>query len=212
MIDFQNYDSRFESVVKKCFIDQTLIYDESYLDPIKDMVDSVLTADFPVIQGSKNFDSSFKLNSLSLLDKRAEVEFNFNLLNGQLKNFCNGFVDLIFKRGDYFSIIDWKSDSLNDDFTSYSDALSLKRHVDDAYSIQRVLYSYCLIQWLKNAYADLTEEEIFQQHFGGIYYVFLRGCNQNSGNGIYAKTWESYEQLKEAFDEICASKIGGKKA
>ncbi len=212
VIDFQNYDSRFESVVKKCFIDQTLIYDGSYLDPIKDMVDSVLTADFPVIQGSKNFDSSFKLNSLSLLDKRAEVEFNFNLLNGQLKNFCNGFVDLIFKRGDYFSIIDWKSDSLNDDFTSYSDALSLKRHVDDAYSIQRVLYSYCLIQWLKNAYADLTEEEIFQQHFGGIYYVFLRGCNQNSGNGIYAKTWESYEQLKEAFDEICASKIGGKKA
>ncbi len=212
VIDFQNYDSRFESILKKCFMNQTLVYDESYLQPIKDMVDSVLSADFPVIQGNKNFDSSFKLNSLSLSDKRAEVEFNFNLLNGQLKNFCNGFVDLIFRRGEYFSIIDWKSDSLNDDFTSYSEADSLKKHVDDAYSIQRVLYSYCLIQWLKNAYADLSEEEIFQRHFGGIYYVFLRGCNQDSGNGIYAKTWENYAQLKEAFDEICASKIGGKKA
>ncbi len=212
LIDFQNYDCRFESVVKKCFADQNLIYDESYLEPIKHMVHAVLTADFPTIQGNQCLDSSFMLNSLSLTDKRAEVEFNFNLLNGQLKNFCNGFVDLIFKRGEYFSIIDWKSDSLSDDFTSYSDAGALKRHVDDAYSIQRVLYSYCLIQWLKNYYSDTTEEEIFQKHFGGIYYVFLRGCNENTGNGIYAHTWENYAELKEAFDEICASKIGGKKA
>ena len=34
---------------------------------------------------------------------------------------------------------------------------------------------------------DLTEEEVFQKHFGGIYYIFLRGCIKDTSNGIYAQ-------------------------
>ena len=125
-----------------------------------------------------------------------------NILNKKLKDYCNGFVDMIFRKGDYYSIVDWKSDRLNDDFDSYSNILSLKKHVDDCYSIQRVLYSYCLIKWLKMYKKDLTEQEIFEKHFGGIYYIFLRGCHEGTGNGVYAQTWNSWEELEESFKEI----------
>lgn len=111
-------------------------------------------------------------------------------------------MDLLFKRGDFYSILDWKSDTLNDDFTSYSDKNELKKRVDDYYSVQRVLYSYCLIKWLKQFYKNKTEEEIFNNHFGGIYYVFLRGANENTSNGVYIQTWESWKVLENEFNNI----------
>ena len=42
-------------------------------------------------------------------------------------------------------------------YKNISDAL--KKHVDDCYSIQRVLYSYCLIKWLKMYMPKLSEQE-----------------------------------------------------
>ena len=104
-----------------------------------------------------------------------------------------------------------KSNSLNNIFNSYSKGITLKQHVNECYSIQRVLYSYCLIKWLQLSYPNYTEQEIFEQHFGGIYYIFIKGCNANTGNGIYCQTWDSWESLKEAFDEIIKEKVGGSK-
>ena len=55
----------------------------------------------------------------------------------------------------------------------------------------------------------LTEQEIFEKHFGGVYYIFIRGCNLNTGNGVYCQTWDSYENLKKSYDEIMKKKIRG---
>ena len=44
--------------------------------------------------------------------------------------------------------------------------------------------------------------EIFNNHFGGIYYAYVRGCGVGTGNGIYAHTWESYTALENAFNRI----------
>ena len=173
------------------------------------IVENVLNANLPIINGNKKVEGEFKLNTLTLNDKLDEVEFNFNLLKDKLRNYCNGFVDMIFKRGEYYSIVDWKSDKLNDDFDSYANITSLKKHVNDCYSIQRVLYSYCLIKWLKLNYQTLSEQEIFDNHFGGIYYIFLRGCNMNTGNGVYCQTWDSWDDLEKSFNEIIKAKVGG---
>ena len=116
---------------------------------------------------------------------------------------------IAFKQGEYYSIVDWKSDTLNDEFISYSNLESIKNHVDSLYSIQRVLYSYCLIKWIKQFKKDLTEEEVFQKHFGGIYYIFLRGCIKDTSNGIYAQTWESWNDLENEFNKIVKEIIGG---
>ena len=179
-----------------------------WLDDIYTIVESVINAKLPEIHGKEGTGNVFCLNELGFADRKNEVEFNFNKESERLRNYFNGFIDLIFKRGEYYSILDWKSDKLREEFSSYSDGKIVKDHIDELYSIQRVLYSYCLIKWLKNFYKDLTEQEIFEQHFGGVYYVCIRGCNEGTGNGIYAQTWETFADLEEAYYNIVKERIG----
>ena len=212
-LDYQQYESMMEDVIKEAFNNQLISLSEIYMNTVKEMVDRVLNSSLPEIKGNKGTNAYFKLNELPLKDKKAEMEFNFNLcINDKdyelLKNYFNGFIDLTFRRGEYYSILDWKSDSLNEDeFLSYNHSHDLKNHVDNAYSIQRVLYAYCLIKWLKIYYKNETEEEIFQNHFSGVYYLFLRGCNKDTSNGVYAQTWNSWEDLKNTFNLIISKKI-----
>ena len=166
-----------------------------------DIIDNVLNATLPIVKGGEQLNGEFSLKDIPNSDKKAEIEFNFNYPNQCLKNYLNGFIDLLFKRGDVYSILDWKSDTLNEEFVSYCDKDELKKHVDKAYAIQRVLYSYCLIKWLKQYYKK-SEEEIFNNHFGGIYYVFVRGCNKKTTNGVYVQTWSSWSDLEEEFLNI----------
>ena len=202
-MDFENYEDDIESLIINSFISYGIAINESWIEATKVMVDNVVNALLKT-----NDDKTFKLNEISNANRKNEVEFSFNLLNDKLKNFCNGFVDLIFKYDNRYYILDWKSDGLNDTFTSYSNIESIKGHVDEAYSIQRVLYSYCLINYLKQFYKDLSEQEIFDKYFGGVYYIFLRGCNTNTGNGVYMQTWNNYIDLRKAFDEIIKEKVG----
>jgi len=176
---------------------------------IKEIITNVLNAEFIEVIGSKQTGNTFKLNELTPDDRKNEIEFNFNMdstAKDKLRNYCNGFMDLLFKRNingmDVYSVLDYKSDSLNDDFLSYEDNSELKKHTDSHYSIQRVLYSYCLIKFLKSYYKDTNEEEIFKKHFGGIYYVYIKGCYSNTKNGIYVQTWNSYSDLENSYKEI----------
>lgn len=196
-----NYISRYS------FANQGIEYLDEWDEYITSLVDNTLNAKLCVIHGGKLTNDIFNLSSLNSGDKKTEIEFNMNLKNEKLRNYCNGFIDLIFKNGEYYSILDWKSDTLSDDFISYNNFLDLKAHVDEAYSIQRTLYAYCLIKWLKQVYKNVSNEEIFKLHFGGVYYVFLRGTNKGSGNGIYAHTWDSYASLEKAFNDIISKKI-----
>lgn len=203
MIDFTNHSAYLENVILDRFSFQgfDLKNNTEWLEYSKGLVISTLDAVLPEIVGNKATGAYFKLNSLSNNDKKPEIEFNFNYPNEVLKNYLTGFIDLLFKRGEVYSILDWKSDTLNDDFVSYGDPAELKKHVDERYSIQRVLYSYCLIKWLKLYYQE-SEEEIFNNHFGGIYYAFVRGCNKDTSNGVYAQTWECWADLEKEFNLI----------
>ena len=181
--------------------------DEKWNDYTKKIIDNVLNAKLPIIKGNNITNDYLLLSEIPNNCKKNEVEFSYNLLNEKLKNYCNGFIDLLFKNGEYYSIVDWKSDGLSDDFISFSSQKDLQEHVSDCYSIQRVIYSYSLIQWLKCYYKNETEEELFNNHFGGIYYIFVRGCNEGTGNGVYCQTWNNYKELENSFNEIINSRI-----
>ena len=208
-LDFENYNIDLDKKITRCFEKQGIRIKDEWLNVTTLMVENVLNASIPVIHGNKSLDEFIKLKDISFDNKLDEVEFNFNLEMVKLKNYCNGFVDLIFKNGDYYSILDWKSDRLNDEFVSYATVDSLKKHVDECYSIQRVLYSYCLIKWLKLSMPEKSYQNIFEEHFGGVYYVFLRGCNKDTSNGVYAQTWASWQDLEDSFNEIVKYKVGG---
>ena len=209
-LDFTSYEEKLEKKIKLCFNKQGIKLKDEWLEASINIVRNVLNATLPVIEGSCVCDKSFSFKDIPFEDKLDEVEFNFNVLSQYFRNYCNGFIDMIIKRGDYYSIVDWKSDKLNDILDSYSSKDSVKAHVDNCYAVQRVLYSYCLIKWLKTSMPELPEDTIFRNHFGGMYYIFLRGCNEGTGNGIYCQTWKSWDELEKSFNEIVKSKIGGK--
>lgn len=207
LADYRNADSITDEFIADCFKRQKMTCRPGWIDDVRKITDNVLSAKLPVIHGKNGTDEYFSLNGLTFADRRNEVEFNFNKENEQFRNYFNGFVDLIFRKGGRYCVLDWKSDRLNDDFTSYSDGAELKKQVDEHYSIQRVLYCYCLIKWLKAFEPEKTEDDIFSEKFGGIYYVFVRGCNADTGNGIYAHTWDSFADLEKEYKKIVRERV-----
>lgn len=190
-------DKKFLALIEEQFASQAFDV-EAHPDWILQSAHFVwhtMNAKLPEIHGAASTGEYFSLKELSSADRLAEMEFNLNAGENSLQNYCKGFMDLIFKRGEYYSILDWKSDVLED----YGADTQSK--VDEHYSVQRVLYSYCLIRWLKTFY-DQTEEEIFREHFGGVYYVFFRGSREGKSSGLYAQTWENFEALKNAFEKV----------
>lgn len=190
------------------------VNDEIYASTLE-LIDRVLGAKIPLLNSKNAAEHQyFYLKDLKNKDKLPELVFDLRMdnLNKNLNNFLNGSIDLLFKMDDKFYILDWKTDRLNDEgFDSYSKKESLKSRVDRCYSVQRVLYAYCLIQWLRAVDSTLSEEELFNKYFGGVYYVFVRGCNKESTNGIYCQTWNSWNDLKESFDLINLKLKGGSK-
>ena len=202
--DIDKDNNLLELIIERFKANKLKLKDE-YINYVSNMVLNVLKAKLPLIKGNNiDLNNYFYLSSIDSIDRKAEAEFNFSELeNGNFSNYCNGFIDLLFKRGDYYSILDWKSDTINnDDLLSYNNLNDIKKRVDGHYSIQRVLYSYTLISWLYDLGLESSKEEVFNKHFGGIYYVFIRGCSRDSYNGIYAQTWNSYSDLEKEFNNI----------
>lgn len=206
-------DENLHRLIRSCFEKQTLSIasddPDGWLSYTSTLLWNTLNAKLPEIYGAAQTGNYFSLSQLADSDKISEAEFNMNAdiseaASELLKNYCNGFIDLVFKRSvngrEVYSILDWKSDTFEAD--QYSDGALLKAHTDDRYSIQRVLYSYSLIKWLNSFNPEKSEAEIFENHFGGIYYAYVRGCQANTCSGIYARTWKTWQELESAFKKI----------
>jgi exodeoxyribonuclease V beta subunit len=172
---------------------------------------NTMNAELPEIHGSAASGKTFCLKDLPAATRRAEMGFHMDSRNSKdaswMNSLCKGFIDLMFVRKgddgeDYYSILDWKSDVMDD--PDYSDKDALAHKIEEEYSIQRVLYSYLLIKWLKQFYDDLDEQQIFEKHFGGIYYALARGTRAGTCNGIYCQTWKSYSDLEKSYRNVAA--------
>ena len=177
-----------------------------WVDQSAHFVWNTMNAKLPEICGGAFSGKSFSLKELPAESRRAEMEFQMNALGfgeNVLQNFCKGFMDLLFVRGEYYSILDWKSDVLENYTVGNETVDGTMKKVDDEYAVQRVLYSYSLVQWLKSfGKFGADEEEIFRKHFGGVYYVFFRGCRAGESSGLYAQTWKNYAELSAAFENV----------
>ena len=215
--DFSN------NLIDRCFARQGLAIDEEdsekWRAQTSTFVWNALNARLPEICGPSQTGGYFSLKKISGDSRSSEARFDMvsEFVSGQkgvLENYCNGAIDLIFTRQvngkEVYSILDWKSDSFDfeklkeEGFAAEKDLF--KKSTDDKYAIQRVLYSYCLVVWLKEFYGG-DEETIFKERFGGIYYVYLRYCEPETSRGIYAQTWKSWSDLKDAFKTICQKLI-----
>ncbi len=109
--------------------------------------------------------------ALSMLLQDAGVErLSFDPRSGLLK----GFIDLVFEHDGRFFIADWKSNRLGPNRESYREpalrAAMLRQH----YGLQYHLYTVALHRYLK---LRLGARYDYDQHFGGVFYIFLRGVD-----------------------------------
>jgi exodeoxyribonuclease V beta subunit len=81
--------------------------------------------------------------------------------------------------------VDWKSNTLGRRKESfYGDAL--KRAMYDAtYPMQYLCYTAAAVRYLEHRLGQKVDEKLYDERFGGIYYIFLRGMTFNEPGGIF---------------------------
>ncbi len=90
-----------------------------------------------------------------------------------LRGFLRGFIDLVFEHGGRYFVVDYKSNHLGSHADEYSPAkleATLEQH---HYYLQYHLYVTALHRYLAARLADYA----YERHFGGVYYLFLRGMS-----------------------------------
>ena len=80
-----------------------------------------------------------------------------------------GFIDLVFRHRGRYYLLDWKSNHLD----AYGPAHLDRSMRDSRYDVQYMLYALALDKWL----AGLIPDYRYADHFGGVFYAYLRGMS-----------------------------------
>jgi exodeoxyribonuclease V beta subunit len=99
-----------------------------------------------------------------------------------VEGFMHGFIDCVFYHQDRYYLIDWKSNHLGDQPEDYAGPSLLREMVERRYFLQYYLYCVALDRYLASRMAEYD----YETHFGGVYYVFLRGVvDTETASGIF---------------------------
>lgn len=98
-----------------------------------------------------------------------------------LEGMMNGKVDLIFERGGKYYILDWKSNYLGHGLQDYALEGVARAMNENNYHLQYLIYTLALKKYLQARIPGFSYEE----HFGGVVYVFLRGARKGKGTGMF---------------------------
>ncbi|MFW6341914.1 MAG: exodeoxyribonuclease V subunit beta [Halothiobacillaceae bacterium] len=112
-------------------------------------------------------------------------------LNGMLK----GFIDLVFEHQGRFYVADYKSNDLGRRPEDYEYPALREAVLEKRYDLQYLLYVLALHRLLRVRLPDYD----YQQHLGGVLYLFLRGVD-GSGRGVFAD--RPAQSLIEAMDQL----------
>ena len=118
-------------------------------------------------------------------DRQEKSAYQVRLPNYKtLKGMMHGFIDLVFEHQGKFYVCDYKSSHLGDSYADYNNDALRDNIEQNYYDLQYLIYSLALHRYLKHNLADYD----VSKHFGGIYYLYLRGMThdeQYKGMGIY---------------------------
>jgi len=120
-----------------------------------------------------------------------------------LKGMMHGFIDLVFEHQGKFYVCDYKSSHLGDDYTDYTHDAIRNNIEKNYYDLQYLIYCLALHRYLQRNVVNYDAK----QHFGGVYYLYLRGMTNNKqyhGAGVYYRqiTLNELNQLDNLFNGI----------
>lgn len=106
-----------------------------------------------------------------------------SLIFDEIQGFMKGFIDLVFEYKNRFYLLDWKSNYLGGQYEDYSKEIIRDYMRRSSYVLQSLIYTVALDKYLRGR----VEHYSYENHFGGVYYVFLRGIGAEApkDNGIY---------------------------
>ncbi|MBV7559115.1 exodeoxyribonuclease V subunit beta [Enterobacter sp. ENT02] len=193
-------------------------FDEKWQPVLTDWVTAILQASLT--------QQGISLNQLTAKDKQVEMEFylpiasplkadaldalireydplsagcpplNFRQVQGMLK----GFIDLVFRHEGRYYLLDYKSNWLGDSSDAYTQDAMASAMQQHRYDLQYQLYTLALHRYLRHRIADYRYED----HFGGVIYLFLRGVDATDPNsGIFSTRPDA--ALIEKMDELFAT-------
>ncbi|WP_159820109.1 exodeoxyribonuclease V subunit beta [Colwellia sp. 20A7] len=212
------------------FTDADLV---SWLDEIvkapmtnqSDTLDTFCLSDIPLQKTLRENEFYFPMNEANItdLEKLLTDHRNAGLTKANpntvrlpsyksLKGMMHGFIDLVFEQNGKYYVCDYKSSHLGDDYNDY-DYDALRDDIEkNYYDLQYLIYSLALHRYLQQNLPDYDVAE----HFGGIYYLYLRGMTNDKshqGQGVYYRTITVNEliQLDDLFLGKKLAKDLGKK-
>jgi exodeoxyribonuclease V beta subunit len=156
-------------------------------------------------------DHSWQLKQLTPASRLTELEFNFpvqefmtrelmslsssdtpfHLKDGQeWQGLMNGKIDFIgYQEGRYY-IVDWKTNHLGYQIDDYGAAAVQEAMSNNNYHLQYFIYLSALYKFLQQRLPDFD----YDQHIGGVYYLFVRGIRRKGEQGIFYRR-PSHEEL-----------------
>ncbi|HIG36064.1 MAG TPA: exodeoxyribonuclease V subunit beta, partial [Oceanospirillaceae bacterium] len=98
-----------------------------------------------------------------------------------LQGMMHGFMDLVFEHKGRYYLADYKSNHLGDCLDDYNHQAMLAANQDHYYDLQYLIYSLALHRYLGQRIANYDANT----HFGGVYYLYLRGMTAGASTGIF---------------------------
>jgi len=175
-------------------------YEVEWQETIEQLIFDVLNT--PLKADSPNFtlseiDKAKRLNELEFFYPLQKVTpydlqaifMEYNAFEGKpltfqtLHGFMKGYIDMVFEYEGKFYIIDYKSNFLGSEKQAYHYNSLSQVITEESYYLQYHIYTIALHRYLSLRLPDYD----YQQHFGGVFYFFLRGMNPEWGAnyGIY---------------------------
>ena len=172
--------------------------------------------------------STFKLQDISPKKRISELEFYFTIEKSNsnklkeillsfpkhkalaatikslhfktIRGYLNGFIDLVFEQEGRFYVLDWKSNFLGSKTEDYGEENMNQAMFVHHYTLQYYLYVLALHKYLKFRLPNYK----FTTHFGGVFYLFLRGISQDDTNrhGIFYNSLEESEPFINVFEDF----------
>ncbi|QXP88510.1 exodeoxyribonuclease V subunit beta [Methylococcus capsulatus] len=119
-----------------------------------------------------------RLNALLRDHGYAMGKLDFRLLSGYLQ----GAIDLVFRHRSRYYLLDWKSNHLGYTREDYGPPALAETMAAEGYHLQYLLYTVALDRYLARRLPGYA----YTSHFGGVYYLFVRGVRPAwRGAGVY---------------------------